>query len=261
MSGETPKVVQIFGSEPDVLKKVVEDFNINPNIDIIDFNLGCPAHKVVKNGDGSELLKDLDKVEILIKEIMSVAKKPVTVNTRAGYNDKLITAVDVAIICEKYGVSAITIHGRTKAQGYFGKADLEIIRKVKESVSIPVIGNGDVVDIKSAYEMFEKTGVDAIMIGRAAFGNPWIFKSIVSGKYYIPSLDEKKQCILEHFRLAVKRDSERVAVPTFRKHVAWYLKGLRNNSFVRDKINKMTVAEDVEDAIINYFKELENEQD
>ena len=192
---------------------------------------------------------------------MSVAKKPVTVKTRAGYDLTCITAVDVAKICEKYGVSAITVHGRTKSQGYTGKADLDIIRKVKESVSIPVIGNGDVVDINSACEMFEKTNVDGIMIGRGAFGNPWIFKSIATGIEYVPSLDERKQCVLEHLKLSLMRDGEKVAVPTFRKHVAWYLKGLRNNTAVRAAINKMTSAENVEMALTNYFEELKNEQD
>ena len=259
MSGENPKIVQIFGSEADVLMEVVERLNNNSDVDIIDFNLGCPAHKVVKNGDGSELLKDLGKVEYLISSIMSVAKKPVTVKTRAGYDANRITAVDVAKICEKYGVSAITIHGRTKAQGYTGKADLEIIKKVKESVTIPVIGNGDVVDIESACIMFEKTGADAIMIGRAAFGNPWIFKTLVTGNIYVPTSAEIKQCILEHLNLSVSRDTERVAVPTFRKHISWYLKGLRNNSLVRQEINKMLSKDDVENAIINYFEELENE--
>ena len=185
--GEEIKVVQIFGSDVDVLKKVILQFNDNPNIDVIDFNMGCPAPKVVKNGDGSELLKDLDKVEQVISAIMSVAKKPVTIKTRLGYDRNHMTAVNVAKLCEKYGVAMLVIHGRTKDEYYLGKADLEEIRKVKESVSIPVVGNGDVVDVKTAIDMFKKTKVDGIMVGRASLGNPWIFKTLLQGKEYIPS--------------------------------------------------------------------------
>lgn len=254
--GENPKVIQIFGSEIDVIKKVVEKLNANDNVDIIDFNMGCPAPKVVKNGDGSELLKDLDKVEEIIKVLTETSNKPVTIKTRLGYNKDIMTAVKVAKLCEKYGVKMLTIHGRTKDQFYTGNADLDGIKEVKQSVSIPVVGNGDIVDIETAKKMFEYTGVDAIMIGRAALGNPWVFKSIIDGKEYIPTLDERLDVILEHLDLAIKREREEVAIPKMRKHIAWYLKGLKNSTVAKDMINKETTYIGVKKILNEYFQNL-----
>lgn len=254
---ESPRVVQIFGSDTDVLKKVILKLNNNPDVDIIDFNMGCPAPKVVKNGDGSEILKDLNKAEDIIREIMSVAKKPVTVKTRLGYDRNHMTAVQVAKMCEKYGVSLITIHGRTKDEYYGGIADLDEIKKVKESVNIPVIGNGDITDLDSAKRMFEYTNVDGIMIGRGALGNPWIFKTLIEDKEYIPTLKERYDVILEHLKLAVDRDTESVAIPKMRKHIAWYLKGLKNSAIARDAINKQQTYEGVVKTLEQYFATLE----
>ena len=254
--GENPKVIQIFGSDIEVIKKVVEKLNENDNVDIIDFNMGCPAPKVVKNGDGSELLKDLGKVEEIIQVLTETSTKPITIKTRLGYNKDIVTAVKVAKLCEKYGVKMLTVHGRTKDQYYTGTADLDGIKEVKQSVSIPVVGNGDVTDIQSAKRMFEYTGVDAIMVGRAALGNPWIFKSIIEGKEYIPSLNERLDVILEHLDLAIKREREEVAIPKMRKHIAWYLKGLKNSSIAKDMINKEITYEGVKHILKEYFKSL-----
>lgn len=256
---ENPKVIQIFGSEADVIKKVIEKLNDNPNVDIIDFNMGCPAPKVVKNGDGSELLKDLNKVEEIIKTLTETSKKPVTIKTRLGYTRDNLTAIKVAKLCEKYGVKLLTIHGRTKDEYYLGEADLTGIKEVKESVSIPVVGNGDIKDIASAKYMFEYTGVDAIMIGRAALGNPWIFKSIIEGKEYVPTLKERFDVITEHLDLAVSREREEVAIPKMRKHIAWYLKGLKHSTIAKDKINRETTYEGVMGILNEYFEMLNKE--
>ena len=262
MSDERPSIVQIFGSDKDTIRKTIEKLNQQEDIDIIDINMGCPAPKLVKNGDGAGLLLDLKKVEEIIKEATSVSKKPITVKTRKGFNDDIITAVEVAKICEKYGVAMITIHGRTREQYYSGVADLDIIKKVKESVKIPVIGNGDITDVKSAKKMFEYTGCDGIMIARGAQGNPWIFKSILDGQDYVPSYEERLQIILEHIRYELENEeNKKNAVFKMRKHIAWYLKSLPNSTYVKDKINREEDIEKVIQLLKEYFKLLEEKRD
>ena len=253
-----PVSFQIFGSDEETLAyatKYVSGF-----ADIIDFNMGCPAPKVVKNGDGSRLLLDLPKAKKMIETVVNNSSVPVTLKFRTGWDKEHIVATEVAKIAEECGVSAITIHGRTRSEYYSGKANLEIIRKVKESVNIPVIGNGDVVDEISAKEMFEKTGVDGIMIGRGSFGNPWIFREI---KYYLetgefldkPKKKKKLEIIKEHINLAVEQKGE-IAIKELRKHIAWYVKGLKNSSEFRNNINKIETKEELEKALEEYFKSL-----
>ena len=253
-----PVSFQIFGSDEETLAyatKYVSGF-----ADIIDFNMGCPAPKVVKNGDGSRLLLDLPKAKKMIETVVNNSSVSVTLKFRTGWDKEHIVATEVAKIAEECGVSAITIHGRTRSEYYSGKANLEIIRKVKESVNIPVIGNGDVVDEISAKEMFEKTGVDGIMIGRGSFGNPWIFREI---KYYLetgefldkPKNTEKLEIIKEHINLAVEQKGE-IAIKELRKHIAWYVKGLKNSSEFRNNINKIETKEELEKALEEYFKSL-----
>lgn len=253
---ERPSVVQIFGSDKYAIRNTIEKLNEDDTIDIIDINMGCPAPKLVKNGDGAGLLLNLDKVEEIIKEATSVSKKPITVKTRKGFNDDIITAVKVAKICEKYGVAMITIHGRTREQYYSGKADLDIIKAVKEAVSIPVIGNGDIVDIESAKKMFEYTNCDGIMIARGAQGNPWVFKSILDGKNYIPSNSERLDIILKHINYAVENEENvKQAVLKMRKHIAWYLKGIKNSSYIKDKINREEDIEKVKEILIEFLSQ------
>lgn len=251
-----PVSFQIFGSDEETLAyatKYVSGF-----ADIIDFNMGCPAPKVVKNGDGSRLLLDLPKAKKMIETVVDNSSVPVTLKFRTGWDKEHIVATEVAKIAEECGVSAITIHGRTRSEYYSGKANLEIIRKVKESVNIPVIGNGDVVDEISAKEMFEKTGVDGIMIGRGSFGNPWIFREI---KYYLetgefldkPKNTEKLEIIKEHINLAVEQKGE-IAIKELRKHIAWYTKNLKNSSEFRNKINTIEQEYELINYIDEYFK-------
>jgi tRNA-dihydrouridine synthase B len=256
---EIPISVQIFGSDIETMgyaAKYVSSF-----ANIVDINMGCPAPKVVKNGDGSKLLLDLKKAEQIIESVVKNSTVPVTLKFRKGWDADHIVAADIAKIAENAGISAITIHGRTKTEFYSGKADLNIIKKVKESVKIPVIGNGDIVDEESALKMFENTGVDGIMIGRGSFGNPWIFSRI---KYYLqtgeklPSVtnEEKLRIIKKHIDLLVKEKGEITGIHEMRKHVAWYTKNLKNSSEFRNSINTIENKEKLLDVIEEYFKTL-----
>ena len=256
---ERPSAVQIFGSKKQVISETIKKLNEDENIDIIDINMGCPAPKLVKNGDGAGLLLDLKNVEEIIKEAVKVSNKPITVKTRKGFNEERITAIEVAKIAEENGVSFITIHGRTREEYYSGKPDLDIIKKVKESVNIPVIGNGDIVDFKSAYHMFEYTHCDGIMIARGAQGDPWIFKSILDGKDYKPDLKELFDTIYNHIDYQVEYDEEKQANLKLRKHIAWYLKGLNGSSKIRDEINKSESIEHTKEILNKYYNELKNQ--
>jgi len=254
-----PIAIQIFGSDVKAMEigaKYVDEF-----ADIIDINMGCPAPKVVKNGDGSKLLLDLDKVEKIVSGVVKNTNKPVTVKIRKGWDSNNIVAVEAAKIIEQSGASAITIHGRTRDEYYSGTVDLDIIKKVNEAVKIPVIGNGDIIDEKSALNMFEYTGVDGIMIGRASFGNPWIFREII---HYLQTgnilekadIKEKYDVIKRHIDMEIDEKGENVAIKEMRKHISWYTKKLKHSTRIREEINKITNKEEILDCLSEYFKML-----
>lgn len=254
-----PISYQIFGSEEESMEFAAK--YLEEKADIIDINMGCPAPKVVKNGDGSKLMLDIKKAEKVIEAVVKSTSKPVTLKIRKGWDHNNIVAVEFAQMAEKAGISAITIHGRTRTDFYSGKADLEIIKKVKEAVKIPVIGNGDIVDEQTALEMFEKTGVDGIMIGRGTFGNPWIFKKIshflqTGEKLPETTLEERLQILEKHINLELKSKPEIVAIRELRKPISWYTKGLKDSSEFRDKINKIEKIEELKQEIYTYFKYL-----
>jgi tRNA-dihydrouridine synthase B len=220
--------------------------------------MGCPAPKVVKNGDGSALMKNPKLAEEVLKAVVKNSEKPVTLKIRKGWDDNSINAVEIAKIAEASGISAVAIHGRTREQYYSGKADWDIIRQIKENINIPVIGNGDVFEVEDAIRMLDQTGCDAIMIGRGSQGNPWIFKRI---NHYMktgeilpePTLEEKITTALKHLGLAIEEHGEYVAVREMRKHIAWYLKGLKGSAKLRDEINKIESYEEVVNRLKAYM--------
>ena len=238
---EMPAALQLFGSEPEIMGamgKKIEGINAG----IIDINMGCPVPKVVKNGEGSALMKTPELAGKIIKALVEMQKKPVTIKIRKGFDDTCINAVEMAQIAEENGASAVAVHGRTREQYYSGKADWDIIKKVKKAVSIPVIGNGDIFKPQDAADMLEYTGCDAVMIARGAQGNPWIFKRTIA---YLengilldePTPQEKVSMALRHARMLIDYKGEFVGVRQMRAHMAWYIKGVQGASVIRDKIN------------------------
>ncbi len=255
---KTKVAIQIFGSEPEIMAYSAKELECKASI--IDINMGCPAPKVVKNGDGSKLLLNLELVFEIVSKVVNAVNVPVTVKMRKGWNNTNIVAVEAAKIIEKAGASAITIHGRTREEYYSGKVDLDIIKKVKEAVNIPVIGNGDIKNAKDALKMFEYTNVDGIMIGRATLGNPWVIGQIkeeLNGNVAnLPSNDEKLKTIKEHIDLEIAEKGEYIGIREMRKHISWYIKNLKDSSKVREKINILESKQEVIDCLNEYFKTL-----
>lgn len=244
--GEFPLAVQLFGSDPVIMSNMA--LKISGDYDIIDVNMGCPVNKVVSNGEGSALMKNPEKAFSVLNAMCRIVPKPVTVKIRKGYDDEHVNAVEFAQMAEEAGVAAITIHGRTRAQMYSGKADWEIIRKVKEAVSIPVIGNGDIFTPFDAKRMLDETGCDGVAIARGAKGNPWLVKRTVS---YLndgillpePDINEKKQIIRRHTELMVQYKGERLAIPEMRSHLAWYTAGIPGSASLRNEMNSVSTME------------------
>jgi nifR3 family TIM-barrel protein len=250
---ESPIGIQLFGSDLESMVNAAKFIDVNYPCDFIDINMGCPVPKVaIKSQAGSALLKNPEKIYHLVKEIVDNVGKPVTVKIRSGWDANSINAVEVAKILEKAGVSAITIHGRTRAQGYTGKANWEIIKQVKEAVKIPVIGNGDVIDFQTAKEMIEYTNCDAIMIGRASIGNPFIFREILSGGTYKPTKEDIIECITKHYEMLVDIKGQKLSIFELRGICPQYIKGFRNAKETRKKIVLVQTFEE----LINIINQL-----
>ena len=258
---EKPVAVQIFGNDSDIMAKVVEEnFNSRDDICIIDVNMGCPAPKIVKNGEGSALMKDPKLAAEIIKKLKAVSSKPVTAKFRRGFDDDNLNAVEFALALEDAGADAIAIHGRTRKQMYEGKADWNIIKEIKEKVNIPVIGNGDVFTPEDALNMKKLTNCDAIMVARGSMGNPWIFKQIqrvLEGKELKEITPEEKidMCI-RHYELAIKNDGYHKAIREMRKHASWYIKGLPKCTELRNKMNILEDSDAVMKLLLDYKDEL-----
>lgn len=261
---ERPISQQIFGSDLETFKEAAKIVYEIMKPDIIDINMGCPVPKVaVKSQAGSALLKNPELIHEIVSNVVKSVPVPVTVKIRSGWDANSINAVEVAKICEKAGASAITVHPRTRSQLYSGKADLDIIKKVKEAVSIPVIGNGDIIDIESAKHMLEYTNCDAIMIGRGVLGNPWLIKEIdtylKTGKTIDkPTYEERLDMCYKHLDYLLKIKNERVAVLEMRSHIAWYIKGMPYHKEIKNLIFKAQNKEEIAEILDNYRKKLYN---
>lgn len=258
---EHPISVQIFGSDPVVMAKAAQIVE-SLGADLIDINMGCPAPKIVKNGEGSALMRNLPLAEQIIKTVVQAVNIPVTVKTRKGWDDTATTAVELAKRAEAAGAQAVTIHGRTREQYYSGRADWEIITKVKQNVSVPVIGNGDIFTPQDAKRMLVETSCDGVMIGRGAMGNPWLYSATV--KYLQdgelvpkPTAREKLEMAIRHLALIKADKGDYVAVREMRKHAAWYIKGLKGAAKARQYINQATTEAELVKSLLDYLQWVE----
>jgi len=246
---ESIKIVQIFGHEPDIMAEICASETLD-KFDIIDINMGCPAPKIVNNGDGSYLMTNINLAKDIITSCVKATKKPITVKFRSGYDKEHINAVEFAKMCEDAGASAITIHGRTRDQMYSGTVDLDIIKQVKQSVKIPVIASGDIVDKESYIKTLNYTGCDAVMIGRGALGNPYIFSDLLD-----ITVDQSKiQIIKKHVELLRKYFPEEFIKGHIRKHFLWYLKGEKNASEIKLQVSTEPSLDKVIKILENYLK-------
>lgn len=260
--GEHPVSIQLFGGEVETMVKAAKFIDQHSNCDIIDINMGCPVNKVLKADAGSKLLLYPDKIYEIVKGIVDNVSKPVTVKIRSGFDSKHINAVEVAKLIEKAGASAIAIHGRTRSQMYEGKADWKIIADVKAAVKIPVIGNGDVRSVEDAKRMLEETGVDAVMIGRAALGNPWLIKQVVQSLetgviIEEPTYQEKIAQCISHAKKLMEIEPEKVAMFQMRGHAPWYIKGLKSSARVKNELSKINTFEELETILKDYQQYLD----
>ena len=250
---EKPVSLQLFGSDPEIMAAMAHRIEDRP-FDILDINMGCPVPKVVNNGEGSALLKNPELVRKIVTAVVNAVDKPVTVKIRRGFDEDSVNAVEIAKIIEDCGAAAVAVHGRTREQYYSGKADWDIIRQVKEAVSIPVIGNGDVTSPETAVALMEQTGCDGIMIGRAVRGNPWLFSEILhyleTGEHKArPTMEEVGEMILRHTRMQVELKGEYTALREMRKHVAWYTAGFPHSARLRARTNEISTMQELEELI------------
>lgn len=261
---DRPLGAQVFGADPEIVaeaSRIIE----HSGADLIDINMGCPVKKVIKTGSGAILMKDPDRVARIIDSVKKAVQIPVTVKIRSGWSGGSINAVEIARIAEDSGADAITIHARTANQGYSGKADWKVIAEVKKAVKIPVIGNGDIWRPRDAVKMLRETFCDAVMVGRGALGNPWIFKGIIqlcSGQKenYLPSLDQRQKMIKYHWEMEIKLLRDKLADERFRKHFLWYTKGLEGASRFRQLAGKLKDGEAILNELNEYFRSLEELQ-
>lgn len=262
LGGEGIAALQLFGSDPGIMAEAAQDL-ASAGFDFFDLNFGCPAPKITGNGEGSALMREPEQIGRIVRAMVDAVRQPVTVKIRAGWDADSVNAVEVAQICEQAGAAAIAVHGRTRMQQYAGRADWNVIREVKRRVSVPVFGNGDVRSGADALRMLEETGCDAVLVARAAEGNPWIFAEIraaLAGEAYLPPTPRQRvETALRHFELEEQLHGQRGGMLEMRKHIAWYISGMRGAARFRERINSLESADAVKAALLDFAREAQQE--